>query len=126
MHSKLDNIQSYTEKKKIAEYKYKCEENCDYLCKSKVNLDIHVATVHSKFNDKCEPWFHPMRMKEVNGVLKRENVICNICKKETPEKEDMRKHYEDDHSYIELTTRDKYLLGKTLPEFYGIVHFEEI
>ena len=50
MHSKLDNIQSYTEKKKIAEYKYKCEENCDYLCKSKVNLDIHVATVHSKLN----------------------------------------------------------------------------
>ena len=67
-----------------------------------------------------------MRMKEVNGVLKRENVICNICKKETPEKEDMRKHYEDEHNYIELTTRDKYLLGKTLPELCSIVHFEEI
>ena len=89
-------------------------------------MDIHVATVHSKFNDKCEPWFHPMRMKEINGGLKRETVICNICKKETQEKEHMRKHYEDDHSYIELKTRDKYWLGKTLPKLYGIVHFEEM
>ena len=71
-------------------------------------MDIHIATVHSKFNDKYDAWFHPMRMKDVNGVQKRKNVFCNICKKETPEKEDMKKHHEDDHSYIELTTRDKY------------------
>ena len=67
-----------------------------------------------------------MRMKEVNWVIKRENVICNIYRKETPEKEDMRKHYKDDQSYNELTTRDKNLLGKTLPKLYGNVHFEEI
>ena len=106
MHSQLDSMPSYIEKKKIAEYKYECEEKCDHLCKSKVNLDVHVATAHSKCYDKLEPWFDPMRMKEVNGVLNRENGICNICKKETPEKEDMRKHYEDDHNYIELMTRD--------------------
>ena len=47
MHSQLDNMQSYIEKKKIAEYKCECEEKCDYLCKSKVNLDVHVATAHS-------------------------------------------------------------------------------
>ena len=84
-------------------------------------MDIHVATVHSKFYDKCEPWFHPMRMKEVNGVLKRGNFVCNICKKETPRKEDMRKHFEDDHSFIELT---ELTYGKTIPEMYGFVHIE--
>ena len=49
-----------------------------------------------------------------------------MYKKETPEKEDMRKHYEDDLSFIELTTRDKCLQVKILPELQGIVHFEEI
>ena len=110
----------------MPEYKSKCELKCDYVCKSKVNLEIHVSTAHSKFNDKCEPWFHPMLMKKIDGVLKREDVICNICKKEMAEKEDLIKQYEDDHSFIELTIRDRYLLGKTLPEVYGIVHFQDV
>ena len=36
---------------------------------------------------------------------KEEKCNLHICKKETPEKEDMRKHYEDDHSTEYLIQR---------------------
>ena len=53
----------------MSDYKFKCELKCDFVCKSKVNLEIHVATAHYKFNDKCEPWFHAMRMKTIDEML---------------------------------------------------------
>ena len=104
--------------------KHNCEQ-CDYAGKAKLNLEIHIATVHSKFNkDSNQAWYRNMKRVD-NGINKNPYpYICNICGNYLDEKEDIIRHYEQDHKYIELETRDKDYNGKPVPVVYGIVHNE--
>ena len=51
---------------------------------------------------------------------------CFICENTFEEEKDIRNHYEEEHRYMELETRDNVIYGRPIPIVFGIVHNEYI
>ena len=92
------------------------------LEKTKVDLKVHVATAHSKFNEYCNvAWYRPCKVQIVNGETKGPLYNYSICGKTGEEEKHIRNHYEND-----FETRDQLIYGRPIPTVFGIVHNEDI